>query len=320
MQGSHLKGTQVLVTGGAGFIGSHLVDRLVALGSRVRVIDDLSTGKAENLAQVADEVEMLHGSILDSDLLSLAFKGVETVFHLAAVVSVSRTVEDPIGTDRVNGSGTLMVLDAAVKNRAKVVFSSSAAVYGDGPEPVKREDLEPRPLSPYGVQKLTGERYLACFAALHGLKGHSLRYFNVYGPRQDPANPYSGVISIFANHASAGRPLTIFGDGNQTRDFIYVGDVVEANLAAAVSDDGSGCPVNIATGSTMNLNELAEVIKKISGSASPVEHEQERAGDIRYSRADVARARERLGFVSRVSMQNGLERTLANLGNEPERE
>jgi UDP-glucose 4-epimerase len=204
-----------------------------------------------------------------------------------------------------------LVFDHAAKVRARVVFSSSAAVYGDGPENFKAENLEPRPLSPYGVQKLIGEQYLACYARLHGLEGWSLRYFNVYGPRQAADSPYSGVISRFVDCAREGRPLTIFGDGRQTRDFIYVADVVEANLAAAKSSTAPGESLNIGTGIATTLHELASLVTRISAANNPIRNEAPRSGDIRFSCASVAKAAESVGFVARTKIEEGLGQTLS---------
>jgi UDP-glucose 4-epimerase len=304
------KRLQALVTGGAGFIGSHLVERLVSQGASVRVLDDLSSGHLRNLASVKDDVEFFEGSVLDNGLLARASAGADAIFHLAAIVSVTRSVDDPVGTHEVNVLGTVRALEEARKNGSKFVFSSSAAVYGDGPEQPKTEDLEPGPLSPYGVQKLTGEQYVACYARLHGVEGFSLRYFNVYGPRQDASSPYSGVISRFSELALDDKHLTIHGDGHQTRDFVYVHDVVEANIAAMKCRSGFGQTFNVATGRSVSLNELASAVKELSGSVSEVVHGPARAGDIRFSTAEVSKAASELGFSAKFSLMDGLSETV----------
>jgi nucleoside-diphosphate-sugar epimerase len=230
-----------LVTGGAGFIGSHLVDRLVAQGTRVTVIDNLSTGRAENLDHSRAHIRFFHGDICDSDLLGEAIAGCDVVFHLAAVVSVTETVDDPLTSAAVNDQGTLAVLEAArTQGCARVVLSSSCAVYGDDPRMPKDEKMHPKPMSPYAVQKLAGELYAGVYQGLFGLETVCLRYFNVYGPRQDPSSPYSGVISIFMSQALNRQPVTIYGDGLQCRDFIYVKDVFNRPSAAACSTSARG--------------------------------------------------------------------------------
>ncbi len=291
------------ITGGAGFIGSNLAEAL-ADGSEVVVVDDLSSGKKENLAGL--EVELVEGSILDLDLLRGAFEGCACVFHQAAIASVQRSVEDPIQTGRVGVEGTLNVLVAARDAGAeKVVFASSAAVYGDSPLLPKREDMRPEPKSPYAVGKLAGEGFSLAFNEVYGMRNVVLRYFNVYGPRQDPCSEYAAVIPKFVSAYLAGKAPVIFGDGVQTRDFVYVKDVVRANILAS---EGSIPGVyNIASGTRTSLNELAEIIRKISGSEVKPIYSEARAGDIRDSVADITKAEE-MGYSPEYSLERGLQK------------
>lgn len=300
-----------MVTGGAGFIGSHIVDALVDKGCKVRVLDDLSMGSLSNLEQVQDRIEFVQGSILDEGLVNKLATGCEGVFHLAAVTSVPQSVEQPIFVHKVNALGTLTVIEAARKAGARVVFSSSAAVYGDDPALPKHEDMPTFPISPYGVQKLMGEHYLRNFHSLFGLQGYCLRYFNVYGPRQNPSSHYSGVITIFCNRALAGEPIRIFGDGNHTRDFVFVSDVVQANLLAMEAERADARPLNVGTGKSVNLTTLADLIRQAAESNSPIEYADPRPGDIVHSRCDPSRAQESIGFAAQVSMEQGLEQTIA---------
>lgn len=292
------------ITGGAGFIGSNLAGAL-AKENQVVVVDDLSYGRVENLAGI--DARLVRGSILDLDLLKTTFQDVDCVFHQAAIASVRRSIQDPIWTGRVGIEGTLNVLvaarDAGVR---KVVFASSAAVYGDSPQLPKREDMCPDPKSPYAVSKLAGEHYCNVFRMLYGLETVSLRYFNVFGPKQDPSSEYSGVISRFVSVLAKGEQPVIFGDGEQTRDFVYVKDVVRANILASRS--GSGV-FNIASGRRTNLNRLASMIGKILGCIVRPEHGDPRAGDIRDSLADTSRAKE-IGFEPETSLENGLAETI----------
>jgi UDP-glucose 4-epimerase len=299
-----------LVTGGAGFIGSHLVEALVAGGCRVTVLDDLSSGRESNLDPVAGRINFFHGSICDPGSLAAA-AGCEVVFHLAAVVSVPQSVEDPLGSAAVNETGSLKVLEAARGARARrVIFASSSAVYGDDPNLPKREEMPPKPLTPYAVQKLVIEYYLRVYRALYGLETVSLRFFNVFGPRQDPSSPYSGVISIFLNRALNGQPPVIYGDGRQTRDFVFVGDVVQALLLAAASPAANGRIFNVGTGKSVTINELWRTIGALSGcNANPV-FQAPRHGDILHSVSAIDSARAVLGFAPRVSLEKGLESTL----------
>lgn len=305
---------KVLVTGGAGFIGSHLTERLVREGHQVRVLDNLSTGKRENLASVAGDVELVVGDVRDEQATAEAARGVELVFHEAAIVSVPYSVSHPRETMAVNLTGTLNVLLAARDAGARrLVFACSAAVYGEEPELPKREGMKPTPLSPYGVEKIGGEQYLRAFAALYGLETVSLRYFNVFGPRQDPSSPYSGVISVFADRVLKGREVTVFGDGQQTRDFVYVENVIDANILAATREGISGRAYNIACGAKTTLLELAEMMAEASGQRVTVRHAPPRPGDVRDSFADIGLARQELGYAPRVTVKEGLARLLASL-------
>ncbi|CAB5137652.1 UDP-glucose 4-epimerase (EC [Olavius algarvensis associated proteobacterium Delta 3] len=299
-----------LVTGGAGFIGSHLVDAIVDAGSRVTVLDNLSTGRRGNLNRSGKRITFVQGDIRDRDLVMDLSRRCQVVFHLAAVVSVPQTVEDPLASAWINEMGTLTVLEAARLNGAKrVVLSSSCAVYGDGPQLPKQEVLPPKPQSPYALQKLAGESYAALYTELYGLGTVCLRYFNVYGPRQDPASPYSGVISIFMKRAAAGETPRIHGDGRQYRDFVYVTDVVAANLLAASVEASDGKVFNIGTGRFVRIQRLWKMIQEISGCRVAPEFRPERPGDIRESVADIGYARSVLGFEPCFGFEEGLTRT-----------
>lgn len=299
-----------LVTGGAGFIGSHLVDALVDAGCRVTVLDNLSTGRRRNLDRSRKRITFVEGDIRDGDLVMDLSRRCQVVFHLAAVVSVPQTVEDPLASARINEMGTLTVLDTARLNGIKrVVLSSSCAVYGDGPQLPKQEALPAKPQSPYALQKLAGEWYAALYTELYGLGTVCLRYFNVYGPRQDPASPYSGVISIFMKRAAVGETPLIYGDGRQYRDFVFVTDVVAANLLAASVEAADGKVFNIGSGRFVEVQRLWEMIQEISGCRVAPEFRSERPGDIRESVADIGYARSVLGFEPRFGFEEGLTRT-----------
>ncbi len=299
-----------LVTGGAGFIGSNLVARLIGDGVQVRVLDNLTTGFLKNLKPFLGDIDFKQGDVRDLDTLQEVMVGVEVVFHQAAVVSVPRSVEDPIETAMVNDLGTLHVLEAARRAGVRrVVFASSCAVYGDLPQLPKREDGETRPLSPYAASKLHGETYAFLYGDLYGLETVCLRYFNVYGPKQDPTSPYSGVISIFMDRAVRGEIPTIFGDGEQYRDFVYIADVVQANQLAAYRDNIAGAVINVGTGSSVTVNSLWENISQFAGVEGEPERADERPGDIRDSVADISRARELLDYEPRYSFKEGLELT-----------
>jgi UDP-glucose 4-epimerase len=300
---------KALVTGGAGFIGSHIVERLVRTGHTARVFDNFSSGKRENLAPFAPRIEVIPGDLRDRERVDLAVTGCDVVFHEAAIVSVPYSIEHPQETHDVNLQGTLNVLEAARRAGAKrVVFASSAAIYGDAPELPKRETMLPSPISPYGVEKITGEHYLRVYGSHYGLETVALRYFNVFGPRQDPSSPYSGVISVFVARALAKKTLTIFGDGEACRDFVYVDDVVDANFAAATRDGVSGQVFNVARGGRTSLNDLVAMLGRILQREIRPEHASERAGDIAKSVADVAHARDKLGYEAKVGVEDGLER------------
>jgi UDP-glucose 4-epimerase len=299
-----------LVTGGAGFIGSHLVEALVSAGCKVRVYDNLSSGNTANLKHLEGQFSFFQADIRDREKLESALEGCEVVFHLAAIVSVPQTVENPIDSADVNEMGTLFVLDASRQTEVKrVVFSSSCAVYGDDPRLPKRENMAPKPMSPYAAQKLAAEYYAKVFYDLYGIETAVLRYFNVYGPRQDPSSPYSGVISIFMTKALLNEPAVIYGDGNQSRDFIYVQDVVKANLLAATAKNVSGQVMNIGSGQSVRINELWQAICTLSGRSSDPRYASKRPGDIVASLADMERARKLLGFECEASFEKGIEST-----------
>ena len=307
----------VVVTGGAGFIGSHTVDRLLGAGHRVVVLDDFRTGKRANLAHHAgsDRLDVLacdvsHGIFAALAPVTVRHGPVDRIVHLAAQVSVVHSVQNPLVDMQVNYGGTLHVLEyARATGVKKVVFASSAAVYGEVATMPVGEDTPTRPVSPYGIDKLASEHALDYYAAVHGVPATALRFFNVYGPRQDPSSPYSGVISIFAERARAGRTLTIFGDGGQTRDFVYVGDVVRA-IVAALDDGADRVVANVGTGGEITVLELARSIVELCGGRSTIEHAPARAGEILKSRARVDRLRDALGIVAETSLIDGLRETL----------
>ncbi|MCP4746172.1 MAG: SDR family oxidoreductase [Desulfobacteraceae bacterium] len=303
--------SKALVTGGAGFIGSHLVEVLTQNGCDVTVLDNLTSGHLSNLdAAVKAKVKFIEGDIRDSDTLAEAIKGCEVIFHQAAVVSVTKTVEDPVFSSQVNDLGTLRVLEAARKNKVRrVVLASSSAIYGDDPQLPKKETMAPVPLSPYAVQKLSNEYYAQLYFRLYGLETACLRYFNVFGPRQDPSSAYSGVISIFMSRAVKQQQPVIYGDGRQTRDFVFVKDVVQANLLAARTKSAAGQVYNVGTGQAIEIKELWNKIAKLGQcNCSPVNNEA-RPGDIVHSLADISKLRDHLGFEQKVSFDAGLNST-----------
>jgi UDP-N-acetylglucosamine/UDP-N-acetyl-alpha-D-glucosaminouronate 4-epimerase len=311
---------RVLVTGGGGFIGSNLVRALLERGDDVRVLDNYSTGNRANLADLAADVEVVEGELRSYERVHAATRGVEVVFHQGALPSVPRSVQDPLTTAAVNTEGTLNVLLAARDEAVRrVVFASSSSVYGNSDELPRVETQNPDPISPYGVSKLAAERYCVSFSRVYPLETVALRYFNVFGPNQDPSSQYAAVVPRFITAIADGRPVPIYGDGNQKRDFTFVSNVVEANLLAADVDEVSGTIVNVATGRATSVHELADTIGSILG--HPVERDPQpaRTGDIRDSYADVTRARELLGWEARVGLEDGLriaaeaflERTLA---------
>ncbi len=301
-----------LVTGGAGFIGSHLAAALVERGDEVRVLDDLSTGRRENLAGIAGRIDFLEGDIRDLATCRRAVEGVRTVFHEAALASVVRSVADPLLNDAINVRGTLNMLVAARDAGARsFVLASSSAVYGDDPATPKVEGREGRPLSPYGVSKLVGEKYAQVFHALHGLNAVALRYFNVFGPRQDPHSEYSAVIPLFIDKMLRGERPTIYGDGEQSRDFVFVGDVVRANLAAAGSTAAAGEALNVAGGRALTVNALLAAVNAALGTRIEAVTAPPRPGDILHSTADISKARRLLDFTPGRSFEDGLEETVA---------
>ena len=297
-----------LITGGAGFIGSHIVDRLLADGYQVRILDNFSSGKRENLPP-DNKVEIIEGDISDFDTVRKAMEGIDTVFHQAAIASVPDTIRNPLSSARVNYLGTVNILEAARQAGARrMVFADSAAVYGDLPELPKREDMPVKPLSPYATDKLASEDACRVYHQLYGLETVCLRYFNVFGPRQDPSSPYSGVISIFSDALKSGRQPVIFGDGEQTRDFVYVSDVVEANIRAATAPGAAGRAINIATGTTITVNNMLGTICRLQGAEFDPEYKPAREGDIRHSYADISSARELLQWQPVVAFEDGLKK------------
>ncbi len=298
-----------LVTGGAGFIGSHLVEALLARGESVRVADNFSSGTRANIPAGVDVVE---GDLAAPGIATRAMTGVDYVLHMAAVPSVPRSVADPIGTNHDNVDATLQVLvaarDAGVR---RVVFSGSSAEYGDSPDLPKREDMVPTPVTPYGLQKLIGEQYCRMFTSLYGLETVSLRYFNVFGPRQSPDSPYSGVISLFIHAFLRGQAPTVFGDGAQTRDFVYVSDVVSGVLRAATTPGVAGESINIATGRSVSVLQLVNALQQVVGTSVAPVFAPPRGGDVLHSQADITKARTRLAFEPAVSLEDGLRQTVA---------
>jgi nucleoside-diphosphate-sugar epimerase len=306
-----------LVTGGAGFIGSHLAEELVRRGQRVRVVDSLITGRRQNLAHVSG-ISFLEGDLSDLTVARAAVKDVDYVLHQAAIPSVPRSVEDPITSNRANIDATLSLLVAARDARVKrVVYAGSSSAYGNTPTLPKREDMPTNPLSPYALQKLVGEQYMQMFTALYGLETVTIRYFNVFGPRQDPSSPYSGVISVFARALLENRAPTIYGDGEQTRDFTYVANVVDGVLRAVKAAGASGSVINVATGTRISLNRLFEAMRQLTGSHVSVNYGPERHGDVKDSLADITRARTLLGYEPIVPFEEGLRRTVDWYRSEP---
>jgi len=302
---------KALVTGGAGFIGSHLAERLVRDGHEVRVLDNLATGRRENILPLAGGLELVEGDIQSYERVHNAVRGMEIVFHQAALPSVPRSIQDPLTSNATNVIGTLNVLLASRDEGVRrVVFASSSSVYGENPVLPKREDLAPLPIAPYAVAKLAGEGYCRSFWRVYGLETVCLRYFNVFGPRQDPLSQYSAVIPSFISALLERRPPKIFGDGEQSRDFTYVENVVEANLLAASSADGIGEVFNVACGEQVSLNQLmAELCEQLDTSIE-AEHCPERIGEVRHSLADVSRAASTLGYRTGVEFAEGIARTL----------
>ena len=302
---------KILVTGGAGFIGSHLVEALVSAGCQVVVLDNLSGGHLSNLTTVKQRIELYEEDIRNLAALEKASDGCDAIFHLAAVVAVQQTIKDPVDSAMVNDIGTINVLEAARKNNVgRFVFASSCAVYGDDPRLPKKEAMTPLPASPYAVHKLSAEHYARVYCELFGLKTASLRFFNVFGPRQDPASPYSGVISIFMTRAISGQTPVIYGDGNQSRDFVYVKDMVKTLMLAASTESAAGRVLNIGTGSSVSIKQLWELICSASGQQQAPVYEPARAGDILQSVADIGLAKELLNYKVEFSLEQGLAATL----------
>ncbi|GAC1648968.1 MAG: NAD-dependent epimerase/dehydratase family protein [Acidobacteriaceae bacterium] len=304
---------KVLITGISGFIGSSIARALLAEGATVRGIDNLSTGKIANLDEIRDRIDLRMEDIQDRKAIEDACVGVDYVFHEAAIPSVPVSVADPVGTNGPNLDGTLAVLEAARGAGVKrLVYAASSAAYGDDPALPKREDMLPKPISPYAVQKVAGEHYLASYTRVYGLETVALRYFNVFGPRQDPTSQYSGVLARFISLMLKGETPTIFGDGSTSRDFVYIDNVVSANLKAAKAPSAAaGRVFNVATGSRTTLLEAYEAVKQITGYDGGVDFRPEREGDIRHSLADIGLAREALGYEVIASFRDGLEKTIA---------
>jgi nucleoside-diphosphate-sugar epimerase len=301
-----------LVTGGAGFIGSHIASALVNDGARVRVLDDLSTGHRENIDEIGGDVDFIQGSVADEELLNKALENVELVFHEAAIPSVPRSVEAPRQTHIASVDGTFSLLVAA-RDRGvrRVVYAASSSAYGDQPTLPKSEEMRPDPLSPYAVAKLVGEYYCRAFTRVYGLETVSLRYFNVFGPRQDPGSQYSGVVSRFISSLLSNERPVIYGDGEQSRDFTYIDNVVFANLNAASAKEASGKVINVANGQRITLNQLLAELKELTGKQDvTADYLEPRVGDVRHSLADNTMARELLGYESKVDLREGLRRTI----------
>jgi UDP-glucose 4-epimerase len=301
-----------LITGGAGFIGSSLARALVGRGDKVRVIDNFFSGKRENLVDVAKDVELIEADIRDEAALGRALAGVELVFHEAAIPSVPRSLADPIGSHDANATGTLKVLQAAKKAGARrVVYAASSSAYGDTPTLPKVETMRPMPLSPYAVSKLAGEHYCQVFSGAYGLETVCLRYFNVFGPHQDPKSEYAAVIPRFLTAALANQGVTIYGDGTQSRDFCFIDNTIEANLLAGSAPGASGGVFNVACGAAINLKEVVKLVGELAGHPVPITYAPGRVGDVKHSLADITAARQHLGYQGAVSFAEGLKRTFA---------
>jgi UDP-glucose 4-epimerase len=303
-----------VVTGGAGFIGSHLVERLLRDGARVRVLDNFSEGTRANLAfprELRRRLEVVRGDVTDLDTVRRAIRGARYVYHQAAMRSVPRSVKDPLGANENNVTGTLHVLEAARRAKvARVVYASSSSVYGDAPELPKREDQTPSPISPYAVSKYADELYANMWTKLYGVETVGLRYFNVYGPRQDPRSEYAAVIPRFIVWGLKGTSLEVHGDGEQSRDFTYIDNVVDANLAAATAPKAPGEAFNVGCGSRISLNDIITMLEKILGRSLKRKHTPSRAGDVRHTLADISKAKRLLGLEPRVDFEEGFRRTV----------
>jgi UDP-glucose 4-epimerase len=301
-----------LVTGGAGFIGSHIVARLLANGEKVRILDDFSTGKWSNLEGFRNDVEVIEGDLRDPGALARAVRGCDVVYQQAALRSVPRSIDDPRANNDVNVTGILNLLIAAKEAGVRrVVYASSSSVYGDDPTLPKVEDQTPRPISPYAATKIMGEYYCRIYSQLYGLETVSLRYFNVFGPRQDPESRYAAVVPRFITAALAGEPLEVHGDGLQSRDFTYIDNVVAANLLAGDAPGAVGEAFNIACGARYSLLDTVEAIEKGLGHKVKREHVESRAGDVKHTLADIGKARRLLGYEPRVAFADGMARTVA---------
>ncbi len=299
-----------LVTGGAGFIGSNTVDELVRRGHSVVVLDDISSGKEDNLAEIRNKITFIKGSITDIEVVRKAMHEAEYVLHLAARTSVPRSVKDPIETNKINIDGTLNVLVAAKELKVKrVVFAASSSAYGETATLPKVETMQPEPISPYGVTKYVGELYGQTFGRCYGLENVALRYFNIFGPRQDPGSPYSGVLAKFCAAYLEDTPPVVFGDGEQTRDFTYVENAVQVNLLACEAPNASGKVFNVGVGGRISLNEVLRELGKITGKTLEAKYEAPRDGDIRDSQADISQARQILGYEPKVTFEEGLAHT-----------
>ena len=308
--------TTVLVTGGAGFIGSNLADELIRQGAKVKIIDDLSTGFRENLEEINGDFDFIEGSLNDAEKLQQAVEDVEIIFHQAALPSVPRSVEDPSATHEACVNATFNLLNAAKENNVKrLIYAASSSAYGDQPTLPKVETMIPKPLSPYAGAKLMGEYYCQIFSRVYGLEAVCLRYFNVFGPRQNPSSMYSGVISRFIDALMKDETPVIYGDGEQSRDFTYIANVVDANIKAAQTSQGIGEVMNAANGDRISLNELFEVLKKITGKPDvSAEYKDERTGDVKHSQADNTRAVEWLGYEKLVGLEEGLRNNFSSSG------
>jgi UDP-glucose 4-epimerase len=308
---------RILVTGGAGFVGSHLAGRLLRLGHDVRVIDNFSTGRRSNLAALAPGAELVEGDIRSYERASTAVRGCEIVFHLAALPSVPRSVQDPLTSHEANVTGLLNVMLAARDARVRrLVYASSSSVYGANAELPKREEMTPVPISPYGVSKLAGEGYCRAFGVVYGLETVALRYFNVFGPHQDPRSDYAAAIPNFISALMAGRAPVVFGDGDQSRDFTYVDNVVDANVLAMDAPEARGRVYNVACGERVTINELIAELRELLGSDVEPEYRPPRPGEVRHSLADITAARRDLGYEPAVALRDGLERTIEHLRDE----
>ena len=306
---------KILITGGAGFIGSHLAERLLLAGTQVRVLDNLSTGKRDNLPSQHRSLDFVQGDIREKKTVSDCVRGMDAVVHLAAVASVQASIDQPMETHQTNFDGTLNLLEASrIHGVKRLLYASSAAIYGDAATAPVSEETVPNPLSPYAVDKLSGEYYLRYYFNKFGLPATAFRFFNIYGPRQDPSSPYSGVISIFVNCLQRNRPVTLFGDGSQTRDFVYVADLADLLARAVHGQEGIGGVFNVGTGKRHSLLQLLDCLEKLSGRKIGRQHEAARLGDIEHSCADVSRLKQVFGGAPAMPFEHGLKKLLESLG------